>query len=141
VVVTTEGVFQTTDGGGRRFEPVAGGLRAVATTELLADKNGEPLLEVRSNEALAYWDGASWSTKKKAALGGGIFMQNAAAAKPIAGWSNLQDVGGTLWWQEGARRRAFTSPRPALVLAAAAAAGDGRVYLGTMGDGLFLFEP
>jgi len=141
VVVTTDGVFQTTDGGGRRFEPVAGGVRAVSTTELLADKNGEPLLEVRSNESLAYWDGASWSTKKKAALGGGIFMQNAAAAKPIAGWSNLQDVGGTLWWQEGARRRAFTSPRPALVLAAAAAAGDGRVYLGTMGDGLFLFEP
>ncbi len=77
VVVTTEGVFQTADGGGRRFEPVAGGLRTIASAELLADKNGEPLLEVRSNEALAYWDGASWSTKKKAALGGGIFMQNA----------------------------------------------------------------
>ncbi len=141
VVVTTEGVFQTTDGNGRRFEAVPGGLRAVAATELLADRNGQPVLEVRSGDTLAYWDGQSWSTKKKALLGGGIFMQNAAAAKPVAGWSHLQDVDGTLWWQEGPSRRAFTSPRPALVLASAAAAGGGRVYVGTMGDGLFLFEP
>jgi hypothetical protein len=140
--VTTEGVFQTTDGGGRRFEPVPGGLRAVTAAELLADKNGEPLLEVRTGETLAHWDGQNWTTtKKKALLGGGIFMQNAAAAKPVAGWSHLRDVNGTLWWQEGRSRRAFTSPRSDLVLASAAADGGGRVYVGTMGDGLFLFEP
>jgi photosystem II stability/assembly factor-like uncharacterized protein len=141
VVVTTEGVFRTSDGDGRRFEAVPGGLRAVAAADLLADRNGDPVLELRSAETLAYWDGQSWSTKKKALLGGGIFMQNAAASKPVAGWSNLQDVDGTLLWQEGRSRRAFTSPRPALVLASAAEAGGGRVYVGTMGDGLFLFEP
>ena len=68
-------------------------------------------------------------------------MQNAASSKPVGGWSNLQDVDGTLFWQEGRSRRAFTSPRPSLPLAAAAEAGGGRVYVGTMGDGLFLFEP
>jgi photosystem II stability/assembly factor-like uncharacterized protein len=141
VVVTTDGVFQTTDGAGRRFEAVPGGLRAIAGVELLADKDGEPVLEVRSGETLTFWDGQNWSTQKKPRLGGGIFMQNAAAAKPIAGWSHLMDVDGTLWWQEGRSRRAFTSPRPSLVLASAAADGGGRVYVGTMGDGLFLFEP
>jgi photosystem II stability/assembly factor-like uncharacterized protein len=141
VVVTTDGVFQTTDGNGRRFEAVPGGLRTIAAAELLADKNGEPVLEVRSADTLAYWDGQSWTTRKKAMLGGGIFMQHANAAKPVAGWSHLMDVDGTLWWQEGRSRRAFTSPRSALVLASAAADGGGRVYVGTMGDGLFLFEP
>ena len=141
VVVTTEGVFRTADGSGRRFELVAGSPRTVTAAELLADKNGEPVLEVRGAEAVAYWDGQSWSTKKKALLGGGIFMQNTQASKPVSGWSNLQAVDGTLLWQEGRSRRAFTSPRSSLVLASAAEAGGGRVYVGTMGDGLFLFEP
>jgi photosystem II stability/assembly factor-like uncharacterized protein len=138
IVVTTEGVFRTADG--RRFEPVPGGLRPVASVELLADKSGGPVLEIRASETLAHWDGQSWSTKRKALLGGGIFLQN-AAAKPVSGWSNLQDVNGTLFWQEGPNRRAFTSPRSSMVLASAAEGGGGRVYLGTMGDGLFLFEP
>ena len=68
-------------------------------------------------------------------------MQNATTSKPVNGWSNLQDVGGTLHWQEGRSRRAFTSPRPSLILASAAEAGGGRFYVGTLGDGLFLFEP
>ncbi len=139
VLVTTEGVFSTNDGA--RFSPVPGGFRPASGAELLADRNGDAVLEVRSGDAFAYWDGTAWSAKKKALLGGGIFMQNAASSKPVGGWSNLQDVDGTLFWQEGRSRRAFTSPRPALPLAAAAEARGGRVYVGTMGDGLFLFEP
>ncbi len=139
VLVTSEGVFQTPDG--ERFAAVAGGLRGIASAELLADKNGDAVLEVRSGDVLAWWDGQNWSTKKRALLGGGIFMQNAAASKPIGGWSNLQEHDGTLFWQEGRSRRTFTSPRPSLVLASAAEAHGGRVYVGTMGDGLFLFEP
>jgi len=137
VVITTEGVFTSADGS--RFAAVPGGLREVQSAELLADANGDPLVEVRSGAALAYWDGRSWSTKKKATLGGGIFMK--AAAKPSSEYFALQDVGGTLLWQEGRSRRAFTSPRPALMLASAAEVAGGRVYVGTMGDGLFLFEP
>jgi photosystem II stability/assembly factor-like uncharacterized protein len=137
VVVTTEGVFSTADG--VRFTAVPGGLRAVQAAQLLADDHGAPLLEVRSDNALAYWDGRAWSTKKKAALGGGIFLK--AAAKPSSDWFTLQDVDGTLLWQEGRSRRAFTSPRSALLLGSAAEVAGGRVYVGTMGDGLFLFEP
>ena len=139
LLVTTEGVFQTSDGS--HFAVVPGGLRPAGAAELLADKNGNAVLELRSGDTLAYWDGQSWSTKKKALLGGGIFMQNAASSKPVGGWSNLQEVDGTLLWQEGRSRRAFTSPRAALTLASAAEARGGRVYVATMGDGLFLFEP
>ncbi len=139
VLVTTEGVFRTSDG--TRFAAVPGGLRTAEAAQLLADRNGDPLLEIRSADGLAYWDGQNWSAKKKAVLGGGIFMQNAASSKPVGGWSNLQDVDGTLFWQKGKSRRAFTSPRNALTLASAAQVSGGRVYVGTMGDGLFVFEP
>ncbi|HEY3205146.1 MAG TPA: hypothetical protein VGL03_15965 [Thermoanaerobaculia bacterium] len=139
VLVTTAGIFSTDDG--LRFSPVAGGLRPASAAELLADRNGNPLLEIRSSAGLSYWDGRNWSGKKKALLGGGIFMQEAASDKPVGGYTNLQEVGDTLLWQEGRSRRAFTSPRPSLTLASAAQVAGGRVYLGTMGDGLFLFEP
>jgi photosystem II stability/assembly factor-like uncharacterized protein len=138
VVVTTDGVFQTGDGA--RFAAVNGGLRPTSSAQLLADRNGDALLELKSGATLSYWDGQSWSTRKKAALGGGIFLK-AASDKPAGGYSNLQDVDGTLLWQEGRNRRAFTSPRASLTLASAAQVAGGRVYVGTMGDGLFLFEP
>ncbi len=136
LVVTTEGLFASSDG--TRFSAVPGGLRAVETAELLADPNGGPIVEVRAGATIAYWDGISWSTRKKAALGGGIFMP---AAKPSSDYFTLQEVGGTLLWQEGSSRKAFTSPRDDLMLASAAEVEGGRVYVGTMGDGLFLFEP
>jgi photosystem II stability/assembly factor-like uncharacterized protein len=138
VLVTSEGVFRTSDGA--RFTVVPGGLRPAGSAQLLADQIGNPLLEIQSADGLACWDGQNWSSKKKAVLGGGIFMQ-ASASKPVGGYINLQDVDGTLLWQEGRTRRAFTSPRPALTLASAVEAAGGRVYIGTMGDGLFLFEP
>ena len=138
VIVTTEGVFRTDDGA--RFTAVPGGLRPTASAQLLADRNGDALLELRSGATLSYWDGQSWSMRKKAALGGGIFMK-AATDNPAGGYSNLQEVDGTLLWQEGRNRRAFTSPRAALTLASAAQVAGGSVYVGTMGDGLFLFEP
>ena len=138
VTVTTEGVFRTADGG--RFAAVPGGLRPVETVQLLADAGGNPLLELRGSEGRASWDGQNWSAQRKAKLGGGIFMP-AAAAKSAGEYINLREVGDTVLWQEGRSRRAFTSPRPALTLASAATAAGGRVYLGTMGDGLFLFEP
>ena len=139
VLVTTDGVFRTSDGA--RFSAVSGGLRPASSSELLADAKGDPMLEIRSAGALAYWDGQNWSMKKKAALSGGIFLQNTAPQKPAGGWSNLWDIDGTLLWQEGRSRRAFTSPRAALTLASAASTPGGSVYVGTMGDGLFLFEP
>ncbi|HEX4439760.1 MAG TPA: hypothetical protein VH854_06795 [Thermoanaerobaculia bacterium] len=138
VVVTTAGVFRTSDAS--RFAAVPGGARPASAAELLADGAGRPLIELRSGDAVAYWDGEAWSGKKKSQLGGGIFMPK-SPTKAAGTWTTLQDVDGTLFWQEGPSLRAFTSPRPDLTLAAAASAGGGRVYVGTMGDGIFLFEP
>jgi len=56
-------------------------------------------------------------------------------------YRTLQDQDGTLVWEEGGKRLALTSPRPGLALASAAATPGGRIYIGTTGDGLFLFEP
>src|SRR5262249_21382294 len=78
VVVTTEGLFTSADGS--RFTVVAGGLRTVESVELLADAAGDPVVEVRSGAAVARWDGGAWSTRKKAALSGGIFLTGSAAA-------------------------------------------------------------
>ena len=51
--------------------------------QLLADRQrGSADRDPIGRDALSYWDGRSWSTRKKAALGGGIFMK-AAVDKPV----------------------------------------------------------
>ena len=138
MLVTTAGVFRTGDGA--RFSAGAGGARSASSAELLADADGEPLLEIRAGEAIAYWDGGAGRGRRRRSSEAGSSCRSRRPSA-VGGWTNLQEVDGTLFWQEGASRRAFTSPRPGLTLAAAAAAGGGRVYVGTMGDGIFLFEP
>ena len=88
---------------------------------------------------LAYWDGRAWSTRKKAALGGGIFIT--ASTKPTGGYTNLQDVDGTLFWQEGREPPRLHEPAGGADAGFGRRIAGGRVYVGTMGDGLFLFEP
>jgi outer membrane protein assembly factor BamB len=87
------------------------------------------------------WDGRSWSGRRRAVLAGGLFVAQANAASPTMAYSSLQDINGKLIWEEGNRRFALTSPRSGLALATAAAVPGGRIYVGTTGDGLYLFEP
>ena len=70
---------------------------------------------------------------------GGIFQEGGAGT--AGSYSSLQEVGGKLVWEEGRRRLSVSSPRAGLALATAAPAPGGRLYIGTTGDGLFLFEP
>src|SRR5262249_40824243 len=91
LLVTTGGVFRTADGS--RLDAVPGGARPATASELLADAAGSPVLELRSGDAVAYWDGDAWSGKKKSQLGGGIFMPK-SPTKAVGGWSNLQEVDG-----------------------------------------------
>jgi len=139
VLVTSAGVFQTAEGG-RSFVPVPGGPEAPVTAELLLDATGNPLLEVRTAGELLRWNGRSWSSRRRGILRRGLFLETGGGS-PVESYSSLQEVNGKLVWEKGNRRLALTSPRPGLAVSSAAAAPGGRIYLGTTGDGLFLFEP
>jgi photosystem II stability/assembly factor-like uncharacterized protein len=140
IVVTSAGAFRAAEGG-RSFEPIPGAPASPLAAELLIDAAGAPLLEVRTADGLYRWNGQIWGSRKPGALKGGLFLQQAASAGPANPYSSLEDRDGTLVWEEGGKRLAVTSPRPGLALATAAAAPGGRLYVGTTGDGLFLFEP
>lgn len=139
VLVTSAGVFRVTENG-RAFPSVQGSPTAPIAAELLSDGLGGPVLEVRTAEGLQRWNGQAWAGRRIGLLKGGVFLQESAAGA-TASYSSLEDVAGTLVWQEGSRRLEMTSPRPGLALAAAASAPGGLIYLGTTGDGLFLFQP
>jgi photosystem II stability/assembly factor-like uncharacterized protein len=138
VLVTTEGVFTSADGA--RFQSLPGSPDRVAWAQLMLDASGQPVLELRTAEgAVARWNGEGWSGRRRGVLSGGVFLEGASDS--VAAYSSIQEVGGTLVWEEGGKRRSVTSPRPGLALATAAAVPGGRIYVGTTGDGLFLFEP
>jgi len=139
VLVTSAGVFRVTENG-RAFPSVQGSPTAPIAAELLSDGLGSPVLEVRTAEGLQRWNGQAWTGRRIGLLKGGVFLQESAAGA-TASYSSLEDVAGKLVWQEGSRRLEMTSPRPGLALAAAASAPGGLIYLGTTGDGLFLFQP
>jgi photosystem II stability/assembly factor-like uncharacterized protein len=139
VLVTSAGVFRVTENG-RAFPSIQGSPAAPIGADLLSDGVGSPVLEVRTAEGLQRWNGQAWTGRRLGLLKGGVFLQESAAGA-TASYSSLEDVAGTLVWQEGSRRLEMTSPRPGLALAAAASAPGGLIYLGTTGDGLFLFQP
>jgi photosystem II stability/assembly factor-like uncharacterized protein len=140
VLVTSAGVFRVGENG-HSFLPVPGSPSAPHSAELLSDAAGLPVLEVRTADGVQRWNGQSWTSRKVGALKGGVFLESAAGSAVTIAYTSLQDVGGKLVWEEGGKKLAVSSPRPGLALAAAAEAPGGRIYLGTTGDGLFLFEP
>jgi len=139
IVVTTAGVFRSSPDG-RAFEAVPGAPSSPETAGLLVDPKGGPLLEVRSGATLYRWNGEHWGTHHQTLLKRGSFLEESGTA-PIGAWSSLQEVGNTIVWEDGGRRISVTMPRQGLALASAASTPAGRLYVGTTGDGLFLFEP
>jgi hypothetical protein len=136
VLVTSAGVFRVV-GAGDGFAPM-GGPASPVSVELLSDAAGIPILEVRSGEGAFRWNGQTWSGHRMGLLKGGIFQPGTAGA--AGSYTSLQEIGGKLVWEEGGRRLSVSSPRAGLALATAAAGPGGRLYVGTTGDGLFLFN-
>lgn len=138
ILVTTAGIFRVSDG--EESFATVGGPSAPLGAGLLSDAGGGPLLEVRSTEGMARWNGQAWISRRAGVLKGGIFLGEGGGSA-TASYSSLQEVAGKLIWEEGGRRLSVSSPRSGLALATAAPAPGGRLYVGTTGDGLFLFEP
>jgi photosystem II stability/assembly factor-like uncharacterized protein len=139
ILVTSSGVYRVVEEG-RSFPEVGRPPSGAVAAELLASADRRPVLEVRTAETDFRWDGRFWTERRRALLSGGIFRGESNASNPNA-WSSLSDVDGKLVWEEGSRRLALSSPRSGLSLATAASAAGGRIYVGTAGDGLYLFEP
>jgi photosystem II stability/assembly factor-like uncharacterized protein len=140
VLVTTTGVFRTVDG--RKFAAVPGSPTAPSSAELLADGGGSPVLQVHTAQGSFRWDGTTWDARRRALLAGGRFLdayRGGAVPAPVR--TPVREVDGNLVWEEAGRRRAVKSPRPGLSIASTFATPEGRLYVGTAGDGLFLFEP
>ncbi len=140
VLVTTAGVYRTIDG--RNFTLVPGSPDAPTAADLLADGSGSPVLEIRTAGGAFRWDGELWDNRRRTLLSGGKFLESyrgELAPAPVK--SPVREVDGNLVWEEDGRRRAVRSPRPGLSVASALAMPAGRLYVGTAGDGLFLFEP
>ncbi|MEO8430345.1 MAG: hypothetical protein ABI592_02470 [Acidobacteriota bacterium] len=140
ILVTTAGVFRAA-GAGRDFARVGGAPSAPIGADLLLDGTGSPLLEVRTADGLFRWNGQAWSGRKQGVLKGGVFLAQSPGSASTTQYTSLEDQNGTLVWEDGGRRLAVTSPRPGLALATAASVPGGKLYVGTTGDGLFLFEP
>ena len=139
IAVTTGGVFRLS-ADGRGFAPLPGAPAAPESAELLVDPKGAPLLEIRSGGMLYRWSQDRWTARRQSLLKRGVFMEEAPSS-PAGAWFTLQEIAGTLVWEDGGRRLSVTSPRTGLALASAAATPAGRLSVGTTGDGLFLFEP
>lgn len=140
VLVTTAGVYRTTDG--RNFTLVAGSPTAPTSADLLADGSGSPVLEVRTATGAFRWDGALWDGRRRTLLSGGKFLDAYRGdLAPAPAKSAVREVDGNLVWEDAGHLRAVRSPRPGLSVASALAMPAGRLYVGTAGDGLFLFEP
>ncbi|HEU5250234.1 MAG TPA: hypothetical protein VFW15_09625 [Thermoanaerobaculia bacterium] len=139
VLVTTAGVFRTANG--RAFVRVAGSPETPSSAELLADGGGSPILEVKTAGGAFRWDGSAWDTRRRTLLAGGRFLDAYRGDAPAPVRTPVREVDGNLVWEESGRRRAVRSPRPGLSIASTFATPEGRLYVGTAGDGLFLFEP
>lgn len=140
LLVTSSGVFRAAESG-REFTPVVGAPSAPQGAELLSDADGTPLLEVRTGDGLYRWNGQVWSGRRQGVLKGGMFLQQGGGSAAATSYSSLEERDGTLFWEEGGKRLSVTAPRVGMALATAASAPGGRLYVGTTGDGLFLFEP
>jgi len=141
VLVTSAGVFRTEDG--RSFEAVPGSPAVVESAVLVAERGGSPVVEVRGPNGVYRWAGRGWDERRRALLSGGIFLEpEALDSGPAPVRLPVREENGNLVWEDSdGRRRAVRNPRPGLTVASAVATAEGRLYLGTAGDGLFLYEP
>jgi photosystem II stability/assembly factor-like uncharacterized protein len=135
--VTDRGVFTTEDGSSwRRIESVSG---TPLEAEVVSDATGRPELEVRTSSA-TFRGTAQFEMSRRPLLSGGIYRKYdpEASAHPFFHY-DVQESRLTI--RRGAETALLELPRGELRVSDAVIAGDGSLYLSTMGDGVFRYTP
>ena len=135
IVATDRGVFATRDG--LAFERVDSVSGSVIDAEVVSDGAGRPQLEVRTSSGL--FRGTTLFEKSRVPLlSGGIYRtpDPADARNPFLRF-DVRDSSLTV--RRGGEAASLLLPRAELQVSDAILAGDGSLYLATMGDGLFRY--
>ncbi|MGH9442193.1 MAG: hypothetical protein ACRD16_07940 [Thermoanaerobaculia bacterium] len=134
VVVTDTGVYTSEDGMTFRRAAVAG---SPSAARIVSDANSAPELEVTTSAGI-FRGTRVFEGSRKALLSGGIFRSSRPASEPYFEFSVWQS---TLTLRRGAQSTSLLLPRDALQVSGAQVAGNGNLYMSTMGDGLFVWSP
>jgi photosystem II stability/assembly factor-like uncharacterized protein len=137
VVVTDEGVYATRDG--ETFSRVAAIAGSPVDARVLQSPGGEPELEVITSAGVFRGLGSEFTRSDRPMLSGGLFLQESPDRRDP--YFRFQAAGDTLFLSRGNRKAELPLPRPEISVSDAAIAGDGSLYLATMGDGLFRYVP
>ncbi|MGE5247516.1 MAG: WD40/YVTN/BNR-like repeat-containing protein [Verrucomicrobiota bacterium] len=137
VVVTDEGVFTTGDG--NRFERVGAVTGDPWEASLVTGASDRPVLEVRTSNGVYRQSGGAFIQVGRRVLSGGMFLKD--AGKESSPYFRFSVAGGTLTLLRGGSAGTVTLPRDELQVSDAVLAGDGTLYVATIGDGVFLYRP
>lgn len=136
VVVADDGVFTTEDG--LKFGRIGTVTGSPSEADLMTGPSGLPVLEVRTSTGLFRTDGDGFAQVRRGLLSGGMFLKN--AAEPISPYFRFFVNAGALTLRRGAASGTFLLPRDELNVSDAVLAGDGTLYVATMGDGVFFYK-
>lgn len=138
VVVTETGVFSSSDGS--RFVKLATISGAPEEAEIVSREGARPELLVRTSSGTFRGEGDAFErSAARPLLSGGIFRKESVPEE--VPFFHFDTRGDTLFiWRDGIRA-SLSLPRDALQVSGAVIAGDGSLYVATMGDGILRYTP
>jgi hypothetical protein len=104
---------------------------------LVTDPDASPQLEVTTSSGV-FRGSRVFEGGRRPLLTGGIFRAAPALGPPFLEFSVRQS---TLWLRRGSQSTSLLLPRDAIQVSGAMVAGNGSLYVSTMGDGLFRWAP
>jgi photosystem II stability/assembly factor-like uncharacterized protein len=136
IVVTDRGVYAARTGlDFERLETITGG---VLDAELVTDGSGRPELEVRTSAGL--FRGVTLFEKSRVPLLSGGMYRKPDPSGDRNPYLRFDVHDSNLTIRRGTQTASLVLPRSELQVSGAILAGDGSLYIATMGDGLFLYS-
>jgi len=136
IVVTDRGVYAARTGlDFERLETITGG---VLDAELVTDGSGRPELEVRTSAGI--FRGVTLFEKSRVPLLSGGMYRKPDPSGDRNPYLRFDVHDSNLTIRRGTQTASLVLPRSELQVSGAILAGDGSLYVATMGDGLFLYS-